>query len=435
MNNIKAVLILAGLLLVGLNQVGCSASSTSSRSLAASVYYPTTITGDNVVPMSVGACGVDGYENEPCISVTICTPGTSTCQTIDNILVDTGSYGLKIFKSLITIPLTQVTVNSGASGLASCTGYLDGSGHWGQVVKADVKLGNKTTTTSGGISIVTLDSTYANPAGCSSTPDTSPSDAGFNGIIGVGSFVEDCSIGYGGSNGCVSTYTNVGSGIANGKTGKYWACTGMNCQKTAVDAVDQVSNPVAMMPAGYNNGLVMKLPSVGTTGAGAAYGYLILGIGNETNNTPSTVTVFPVENDATFVTTYRSSDYEYAFIDSGTNFNGFPRSSGFNTLCSSSSDFYCPSTETSITATMKSGSVTQAITFKVGNMVTLASANPRSMVFNNIAFDTYDMGNSVSNIPFDWGLPFFLGRSVYVGIKGKSATLNSTTVSGPFWAF
>ncbi|UYL08406.1 DUF3443 domain-containing protein [Bdellovibrio sp. SKB1291214] len=429
MNSIKSILILLGILIVGVNQVGCNGSTVGSKTLAASVYYPTALSGDNVIPMSVGACGVDGYANEPCISVTICTPGTSNCQTIDNILVDTGSYGLKIFKSLISVPLTQVDMGNGY-GLASCTGYLDGSGHWGQVVKADVKLGNLSTATNNpsGISIVTLDSKYSNASGCSSSPDKDPSEAGFNGIIGVGSFVEDCSVGYAGANGCTLTATR-----------KYWKCTAVSCSMTTVAAADQIANPVAKMPTGYDNGLVLKLPSVSSTGAGAAYGYMILGIGTDAYNSPTGVTVFPVENDATFVTRFNNRDYEYAFIDSGTNFNGFPRVGGNPALCSGSTDFFCPATETTITATMKSGSVTQAVSFKVGNMITLASATPYSMVYSNIAFNTADMGETGSpsdaDVPFDWGLPFFLGRSVYVGIKGTSATINGQTVSGPHWAF
>src|SRR5271154_3674844 len=50
-----------------------------------------TAPGTNSVPLIV-----DGYEMVPdvgYISVTICVPGTTTCQTIDHIDVDTGSVG------------------------------------------------------------------------------------------------------------------------------------------------------------------------------------------------------------------------------------------------------------------------------------------------------------------------------------------------------
>jgi hypothetical protein len=38
-------------------------------------------------------------------TVTICVPGTTTCQTIDNIQVDTGSYGLRVLASVLTLSL------------------------------------------------------------------------------------------------------------------------------------------------------------------------------------------------------------------------------------------------------------------------------------------------------------------------------------------
>ena len=47
----------------------------------------------------------NSYPNKPCVSVTVCSPGTSTCQTISDILLDTGSTGLRIFKSLLTASL------------------------------------------------------------------------------------------------------------------------------------------------------------------------------------------------------------------------------------------------------------------------------------------------------------------------------------------
>ncbi|WP_413578385.1 DUF3443 family protein [Bdellovibrio sp. HCB290] len=428
MNNFKAFLIFLGGLVVSMNQIGCSAGGSESRKLAASVHFPTTLTGNNVIPLSVGACGVHGYENEPCISVTICRPTTTQCQTIDNILVDTGSYGLKIFKSLISIPLDQVpSPNLSNRGLANCTRYLDGSGHWGQVVKADVQLGSIKTVT-GGISIVTLDSSYSDYTQCASNPDSGPDVAGFNGIIGVGSFVEDCSVGFGvvGQNGCES-------GIPATLPNKYWECSSnpKDCDEVAVPAADQIVNPVAKLQT-HNNGLVMKLPSVPLSGAGAAYGYLILGIGTDANNSGAGLTVFNQKHDATFVTHYNGVDYNYSFIDSGTNFNGFPQVSNYPVLCSGDSGFYCPVSLVNISATMKSGNGSSAvISFEVGNMVTLASADPYSMVYRNIAFDSSDLNGD----PFDWGLPFFLGRSVYVGIYNRPATINGTSVTGPFWAF
>jgi hypothetical protein len=33
---------------------------------------------------------------------------------------------------------------------------------------------------------------------------------------------------------------------------------------------------------------------------------------------------------------------------------------------------------------------------------------------------------------FDWGIPFFLGRNVYIGIDGR---LSPGLATGPFWAY
>ncbi|MBI1861778.1 MAG: DUF3443 family protein [Deltaproteobacteria bacterium] len=127
--------------------VACSESSppknpcTATTETAALTSAPT---GSNVMSVTVNGsncpqeAGVQ-YPNEICAAVTLCEPGTSTCQTIDGILVDTGSYGLRVFKSLITISLINET--SAGATIADCVRYGDGSSQWGPVAVADVKLG------------------------------------------------------------------------------------------------------------------------------------------------------------------------------------------------------------------------------------------------------------------------------------------------------
>src|SRR4051794_14396704 len=63
----------------------------------------------NTMPVTVGC----GYQNEPCVSVTICEPGTSNCQTIPNVLLDTGSYGLRLFSCSVGLTLSHETDASG----------------------------------------------------------------------------------------------------------------------------------------------------------------------------------------------------------------------------------------------------------------------------------------------------------------------------------
>jgi hypothetical protein len=64
--------------------------------------------------------------------------------------------------------------------------------------------------------------------------------------------------------------------------------------------------------------------------------------------------------------------------------------------------------------------------FGVANANTQLSGN--NMVFANLAGAS---GSDISS-DFDWGLPFFYGRKVYVGITGKTATGLGT---GPYWAY
>src|ERR1700733_12298484 len=89
----------------------------------------------NSVPMVVnnGPPEAGGSQDVPFISVTLCVPGTTQCQTIDYVSVDTGSTGLRIVSSVLskTLALPQAKATTG-DGLAEC--YTFGDGYvWGSV--------------------------------------------------------------------------------------------------------------------------------------------------------------------------------------------------------------------------------------------------------------------------------------------------------------
>src|SRR4030095_3273923 len=94
----------------------------------------------NTVPVSIGTWSTCVTINELCTSVTICQPGTGNCQTVSDVLVDIGSVGLRVFGSVLSIPLSQ-TVDAQGRAVGECAFFADGSTIWGGVQTADVVLG------------------------------------------------------------------------------------------------------------------------------------------------------------------------------------------------------------------------------------------------------------------------------------------------------
>ena len=273
------------------------------------------VTDSNVMLITVNGllCSSNSYLNKPCVSVTVCTPGTSACQTIDDILLDTGSSGLRIFQQALSVPLTPA--DSGNSGsFAECIQYADGSSDWGPIQIASVILGDEPAVE---VPIQVIDSTFGTlPRACRNA-DQSPADAGFNGILGVGLFVEDC------GQRCSDINSNE----------MYYLCNGPDCQGTAVPLSSQVRNPVALLPQD-NNGVIVELPAVPLGGVPSVDGYLVLGIGTRENNVPSAVKAYPADQYGEFTTTLNGNSYS-SFLDTGSNGLFFPPpSSNLLPVCS-----------------------------------------------------------------------------------------------------
>lgn len=363
---------------------------------------------NNVVSVAVTGGPENNNINVLYTTVKVCLPGTSTCQTIDNIQVDTGSYGLRILAPVLTLTFPVMKLSNG-SALLECVSFVDGYS-WGPVTQADVQVGGETAS-SMPVQIIG-DSRYPTvPSDCSnSAPGAEDTVATFgaNGIIGIGPFAQDC------GEFCVSNIP---------EPAVYYACsTESNCAGTTVPLASQVPNTVTMF-ANDNNGTIISLPSVPSAGATTVTGSLIFGIDTESNNASGTQAIVPISPDTGYLTTiFDGSTLTDSFIDSGSNAYFFTDSS--LSLCTESgfSPFYCPSSPASLSAEMQLASGTATVDFTVGNAEQIDGSY---YAYPGLA------GKNTDASSFDWGLPFFFGRRVATAIQGYSTSVGT----GPYVAY
>ena len=376
--------------------VGCGNSSTSSPSEGGPSNLPE---GPNVLAITIGGTGVcTTVVNSPCVSVTLCLPGTSQCQTISDILLDTGSVGLRIFKSVLTLDLSShIETDANGNQIGECVIFGTGA-DWGPVATVGVVLANEPAVV---VPIQLIDATFAGQSAasnpCGQPVDTAPGQARRNGLLGIDGFSSD-----------------NGSGV-------YFSCGSQGCVPLAQPPAF-VKNPVAVLPID-NNGFVTLLPAVGSTGAATLTGALILGIGTQPNNAPAAVSVFtrdPVTG--TIATSYKGTTVP-GFLDTGSTFLFFPDAT--IPVCHRITGAFCPSSSLNLSAVNRGVNQTVGtVNFHVANAVSLA--NTGHAAFDNLGGP--DIGLSGE---FDWGLPFFLGRTVYTGMAGRNSVLGV----GPFWAY
>jgi hypothetical protein len=321
--------------------------------------------------------------------------------------VDTGSFGLRVLASALTVSLPQQNDASG-SPVAECAQFVL-STTWGPVKTADVKLAGEAAS-SIPIQVIGDPAFSMVPASCSShgKPQQTLGALGANGILGIGFFIQDC------GNACAV------SGAGN--PGFYYACPSSACQVIAEAGAKQVQNPVAAFSTD-NNGTLLQLPSVsGSTSS--TNGSLIFGIGTQSNNGLGSAGVFRPDRSGNLTTTFHSTSYP-GFLDSGSNAYFFLTSSasGIPPCSSSEHGFYCPSSPDSLSALNRgSNGTSNTVNFTIDSAATLF-ANGSDSVFPNLG------GPSAGN--FDWGLPFFLGRNVFTAIE----TRNTPAGTGPYWAY
>ncbi|CAB3791678.1 DUF3443 domain-containing protein [Paraburkholderia caffeinilytica] len=396
-----------------------SSSSSSSSSVlnggslpASPTQQPIAATAANTVSITVGR-GVSGVINIPTVSVTVCPPGsTSNCQTINNVQLDTGSFGLRLVSSVLNSSLlsalTPITVNSGQQ-LAECATFADGY-TWGTVRTAIVQIGGETTA-SAGIPIQIIgdkDSSTVPSSGCGSgSAENTVTALGANGILGIGTAATDC--------GTTCSNASTAANYSN-----YFSCPGgTSCARTAVPLSQQVANPVANFTAD-NNGVIVQMPPVSNTGASSATGTLVFGIGTQSNNALAATQTFTTDAYGNMNSSVYNGTTVTAFFDSGSNAYFFADSS--LAQCGSNyAGFYCPSSAQTRSITLGGLSSTRAsVSIGILSASTLFG-NTSNYAFNDLAGQ---IGGSSS---FDLGLPFFYGRYMYYGF--------ATSTQAPYVGF
>ncbi|MGF6570736.1 hypothetical protein ABH945_002847 [Paraburkholderia sp. GAS333] len=376
-------------------------------------------TGDNVVPVQVNSSM--GNINTLFVSIKVCIPGKrnpTQCVTVDNMLVDTGSTGVRIgawaIPSLAPLLLTQAGATDdklGTSPIAQCMPFASGY-TWGAIKRADILIGKKT---ADNLPIqVIADGAYATPADCVSYGGAdlgSVAAMGANGIVGIDNFTGDS----------LDALTTAVPGLY------YYCLSRNNCISTRMEESKEVTNPVFMFTSD-NNGTVIRLPALPAGGRASVDGQLVFGVSTQQNNMlPANATVLAVDKYGTFTTQYQGRVMNRSAIDSGTNGYGF-QDETIPTAGAFPYSWYIPSSKLNLYATMEATDGTGtplAVPFSIENARVLAATG-------YAAFDTIGAYfASSNNNMFLWGLPFFYGRDVYTVIS--YAKIGQRT--GPFVAF
>ena len=374
---------------------------------------PGTI-GGNIISLKVGC----GYKNMLCASVQLCSPSApATCVTLNNLLLDTGSTGLRVFASKITgLGTLHTQTDAFGNSVGACAIYGDGSYHWGSLQLANLVLGTESAILSTPIQVI--DYTFGDSgatcrasSGASVIPDAAAT--GYDGILGIKFFQHDC------GSSCV---TNPGT-----SNPLYIACNGVNCGYLSWPVSSQIRNPIAAL-AGDNNGYIIDmLPALSISTSATVAGSLIFGIGTQANNSPdlNAVTKLSVEPTYGSIKATFNGATVAAIVDSGSNANFF-QYSGMAT-CATFTSFFCPvvsPTTFPISLVANSGPIRVDTSITVDNGDTLYAPANTNIAFSNLA----------GPIPvgltgfFDFGLSFFFGRRIYYGLESSPTSLGD----GPY---
>jgi hypothetical protein len=299
---------------------------------------------------------------------------------------------------------------SNGNSLLECAQFVDGYS-WGPVALADVRIAGETASS---VPVEVIGGSSAPvPSDCSSKGPAEDTvlTFGANGVLGVGVFPQDCGAT------CVTTVNNQ----------VYYACTSTQCEATTVaSASDEVADPVTYF-ATDNNGVIITLASVPATGSASVSGTMTFGIDTQSNNASGSQAILTVDGYGAFTTAFNGQSLQRSFLDTGSNALFFDDSS--IPTCSTSSDFFCPTSTVPLNATLTGqNDISVPVDFNVANADTLFANATDQVAFVNLA-GPYPMAAGTDT--FDWGLPFYYGKTVFTAFDGGTTSVGT----GPYVAF
>jgi hypothetical protein len=343
---------------------------------------------DNVIPVNVTLGLSDEgvfFPNQSFVSVVVCEVNTSNCVTIDKVLVDTGSFGLRLFDSAISSLRLNSSIYQG-NGVYQCAVFASGYTS-GRVALVDLKLGALKATD---LPIQIIDSQPKTvPRNCTQSGVkalTRPNQLGSNGVLGVGPLAYD------------------GEPL---KVYYYFLSGGQAVNISSLPNQWRLPQPVSKMNR-HNNGLILTYPLADSMGALGLTGQMIFGLNTASNNSTSGATFFTTSNAGRIKVAFDGQSYD-GMIDSGANHNVFTKRS-FPTC--GASDFFCPPTPQSVNVSVSSysGIPSKLVSIQVADYTTYGG----SAVQPGLA------GYAADNYEFILGLPFMYGRQTYIAIQGQT---------------
>jgi hypothetical protein len=361
-----------------------------------------------------------GGINHAYVTVRVCAHGSSTqCANIDHVLLDTASVGLRLVASVL------------ATNSVTLTDELDGNNHtieqcvtfgggqtWGPVATADVTLAGENAS---GLPVQVMDDIMADappPASCGTNGTLINSVSGFdaNGVLGVGVFAQDCGAS------CVS---------APIPAALYYGCTSGTAGVCAAENVplnQQVTNPVWLFSSKDNNGIIVDLPNLqNPNGDASVQGSLLFGIATQADNALPVSGLSVLGTDATghFSANYQGNVLP-SLIDSGSDAYEFDDPTIASCPGPAFVGYYCP-----VTAPLPLSAVNSGIGVNNGSSsVQFAVANP-DMTFIQSAVAFTDLAGGGGSSDFIWGMPYFFGRKIYIGLESRAAG----SYTGPYFAY